>query len=106
MNILPLTVACPGCGSKDVVYSCEPDCCFNHVCGNCLNNFELFTKDLGENSDSINIEPEERDSCAPTVECARCRSLKVYQVAESEASAARLVCASCDALLELGFSPV
>jgi hypothetical protein len=101
MVFLPLKIACPGCGSNNLVYSCDPACCFNHVCGDCLNNFELLTRDLGETIAFADTEPEEKDTCAPTVACARCKSLSVYATAESSM---KLFCASCHALLELEFS--
>jgi hypothetical protein len=101
MTFSPLTTTCPACGSKDIVYSCEPACCFNHVCSSCLNSFELLTRDLGESGPSMDMEPEERDPCAPTVACARCKSLNVYMAGENPA---RLSCASCHAMLELVFS--
>jgi len=104
MELLPLTVACPGCGSEDVVYSCDPDCCFNHVCSSCLHNFELFTEDLGEKIPLAGGHPPEKDSCMPTVACALCQSLNVYQLAVAEGEARKLVCVSCLSLLRLGFS--
>lgn len=101
MNFLPLTIACPGCGAKELVYSCDPACCFNHVCSACLNTVELSTRDLGETLAFGDIEIEERDPCAPTTACARCQSLNVYATAES---ATKLFCASCHAVLELELS--
>ena len=104
MEFRALTVLCPRCGSEDVIYSCDPECCFNHVCSVCLESFELFTKDLGEGVAPVDIQAQERDSCAPTVACARCKSLQVYQAGEGEGFGTRLACMSCHALLELGFS--
>ncbi|HVF92102.1 MAG TPA: hypothetical protein VNH22_18705 [Blastocatellia bacterium] len=100
MRFLPLTVTCPACGSGDVVYSCTPDCCFNHVCNACLSSFELSTKDLGESLASGSPVAEEGDSCAPTVSCARCGSLRLLMI-EDGASGSRLACSSCHTLLEL-----
>ncbi|HXG93256.1 MAG TPA: hypothetical protein VNN73_12975 [Blastocatellia bacterium] len=105
MEFEPLTIACPGCGSPDVVYSCHPDCCFNHVCSNCLSNFELATKDSGETLPTFGLRAEEKDSCAPTVQCARCSSLDVYQLKDEKSSVQKLACAKCRALLALEFSP-
>ena len=106
MKILPLTVACPGCGSREVVYSCEPECCFNHVCSTCYSSFELFTRALEEELTTVDIQPNERDSLAPTVSCVRCKSLAVYSVEDDESSTQKLVCGSCHSLLELDFSSV
>jgi hypothetical protein len=106
MEYLPLTVTCPGCGSSEVVYSCSPDCCFNHVCGDCLGNFELITSDLGETLPQVSVRPAERDSCAPTARCARCESLDLYQLGGTDSHAGKVVCASCRALLELSLTTV
>jgi transcription elongation factor Elf1 len=102
MRFLPLTVSCPACGSGDVVYSCTPDCCFNHVCNACLASFELSTNDLGEKFASGPPEPAERDSCAPTVGCARCGSLQLFMI-EGGDRGGRMACSSCHTLLELEF---
>ena len=103
MKAKPLSVNCPGCGSGDVVYSCEPDCCFNHVCGECLTSFQLLTRDL-ERKSSDKIEVEKRDSCAPTVACARCGSLRVGVIEQTEANNPLLMCVDCSTLLALEFS--
>ena len=102
MRFLPLTVTCPACGSGDVVYSCTPDCCFNHVCNACLNSFELATKDLGESLASGSLETQGPDSCEPTVSCARCGSLKLLMMDEG-VTPGRLACSACNTLLELEF---
>ena len=47
MILRPLTIACPSCGSTDVTYTCEPKCCFNHICAACYTTFELATEALG-----------------------------------------------------------
>src|SRR5262249_1280510 len=44
MKLSELRVACPSCGSEAVAYTCQPECCFNHVCESCLANFELATE--------------------------------------------------------------
>jgi transcription elongation factor Elf1 len=102
MRFLPLTIRCPACGSGDVVYSCTPDCCFNHVCNACLNSFELATKDLGESLASGSLETQGPDSCEPTVSCARCGSLKLLMMDEG-VTPGRLACSACNTLLELEF---
>src|SRR5262245_9450581 len=102
-ELRPLLIVCPGCGSDGLVYSCHPDCCFNHVCSACLANYELFTQDLEETVASINLSPFERELSQPTVACARCSSLEVYQLDQNEPALIKLVCASCRALLKLSF---
>jgi len=106
MILSPLTVQCPACGSSDVTYTCEPKCCFNHLCGACYTSFELFTQPTGGTLKAMEVPPAERDSLAPTVACARCESLDVYMVGGEESSPNHLVCAACHTLLELGFSSV
>ena len=104
MKLSPIAINCPGCGSKEIVYSCTPDCCFNHVCGDCLNNFQLLTKDLGETLRPVKVSAGEKDTCAPTASCARCESLDVYQLEGESSRAGNLVCAACGALLGLEIS--
>jgi hypothetical protein len=106
MILHPLTVQCPACGSSDITYTCEPKCCFNHLCGACYTTFELFTQPTGGTLRAVEVPSGERDSLAPTVACARCESLEVYAVAGEASSSTQLVCAACHALLELGFASV
>ena len=47
MKTSKLAIACPQCGSKDVFYSCTPNCCFNHVCSDCGTTFEPATTSKG-----------------------------------------------------------
>lgn len=100
MKAVPLAIRCPECGSDDVVYSCEPECCFNHVCGNCLASFELFTTDLDRKLSGVSFQMTESDCLAATVSCARCESLNVGMI---EGEEKRVVCRDCYAALELGF---
>ena len=100
MKAQPLNIRCPRCGSGDVTYSCEPKCCFNHICADCLTSFQLLTHELGRKlSHPVDIEPP--DSCAPTAACAVCRSLRLGVIEEAENNEARIVCADCSALLRL-----
>lgn len=101
MKAMPLTLKCPRCGSPDVVYSCEPECCFNHVCGDCLSSFQLQTRDLGGRVPHIVPESDERDCLAPTVPCVACLSLNVSMI-ENE-GAMTTVCVDCGAELEIDF---
>ncbi len=120
MDTLPLTAACPSCGSEDITYTCEPNCCFNHLCGKCYQAFELASNLVGEAAAPIAPTSSERDTLAPTVPCARCESLDVFEVKkedemkmgfESETedaapAAKRLICTECRALLELEYREV
>jgi hypothetical protein len=105
--IFVLSPACPQCGAPNsVVYSCEPKCCFNHVCSACRAQFQLLTKELGSK-----LSPEifaagvpEVESCLPTTECANCESLRVYQVSLPDSSDLQTACADCYSVLELVFA--
>jgi hypothetical protein len=106
MTPRPLVVQCPSCGSSDITYTCEPKCCFNHICASCYTSFELVTEPLGRQLTGIERPHQERDSLAPTVACAQCESLEVYMVAPAGDSPGGLVCADCHAILRLGFAAV
>jgi hypothetical protein len=103
-DVRSLTVVCPACSSTDVSYSCVPDCCFNHVCAACLNSFELSTEDLGEEVASVTVPESDEDPSRPTVACARCQSLAVYELIERQGPASSVICISCRAVLRLCFS--
>jgi hypothetical protein len=103
MTLSPLTVACPQCSSKDIVYSCKPECCFNHVCNNCYTTFELATTKMGETCEEFSSPPE-TDPTGATAPCARCGEVRVFAIAGSDAS--RLVCLDCRALLALEITNV
>ncbi len=90
-----LTIPCPHCGSLDVFYSCEPKCCFNHVCGDCKGTLEPLTQATGARR-KIEPPPELPDPSEPAVACAKCESVAVY-VDEDGA----LVCADCGAVLTM-----
>ena len=106
MTLRSLTVQCPSCGSADITYTCEPKCCFNHICAGCYTTFQLMTVPLGATLKNLYKPAGERDCLAPTVACARCESLDVYTVEGTDATPAPLVCIACHALLELGFEAV
>src|SRR5438105_1066083 len=95
-----LAISCPHCGSSDVVYSCKPDCCFNHVCSACYTTFELVTARLGELEAEWDSLPPDPDPAGPTASCARCGECKLFMIKEGP-SAGKLVCASCKAILKL-----
>ena len=103
MKALPLTLSCPRCGSADLVYSCEPECCFNHVCGDCLGSFELQTLDLGSSLADFSFERRERDCLAATVPCARCKGLNVAMIVSEGDAERQVVCVDCKTLLEISF---
>lgn len=100
MKLVPLKTNCPKCGSEDITYSCEPECCFNHVCGNCLHSFQLLTRYTGRTRSGLNTPAPDKDSCDPAAACVRCKGLDVWTVQESN-GASEIVCLSCLAILEL-----
>lgn len=70
-------IACPHCGGREIIYSCEPKCCFNHVCADCRSTFEINTKKTAETDPAAAAEAAEPESGDPTTACAACESLKV-----------------------------
>jgi len=84
-----------------VFYSCTPNCCFNHVCGDCGATFEPATRLAG--GIECKVEPPDPlpDASDPTVACAKCDSTAVYVLPDG-----RLVCASCGSLLTLEITEV
>jgi hypothetical protein len=101
MTLLPLSVSCPNCGSKEVSYTCEPKCCFNHLCGNCYSTFELATVSLGTKMKDLEVPRGDRDCLAPTTACAVCESLDVFLVDEGQRPTDKLYCATCHTVLKL-----
>src|SRR5215469_14716552 len=101
MKVTSLKIRCPKCGSGNVAYSCEPDCCFNHVCEDCLESFQLATRDLGRSITGLGGERLREDSCAPTARCAKCHSLDVHSAYPSGDGVSTTVCIACGAELEL-----
>jgi cytidine deaminase len=101
MGLLSLkdVVRCPQCGGADIVYSCEPKCCFNHVCAECRSTFELNTTKTGQ-IDPIFVENEEPESGDPTTGCASCGSLHMAVLC-SNVDETILVCGKCQALSKL-----
>lgn len=96
-----LSLACPVCQSLEVFYSCTPNCCFNHVCGECGATFEPVT--IFANAKAAGIEapdplPEASD---PTVACVKCDSTAVYAM-----PGGGLVCSKCGSVLALEITEV
>ena len=90
-----LEIPCPTCGSRDVFYSCEPKCCFNHVCEDCRTTFEPATVAKGGTMPGA-IPPAPLPDCTqPAVACIKCESVAVYMLPDSDG----LVCTKCGALL-------
>ncbi len=108
MTLTTVQARCPSCQSAEVFYSCTPNCCFNHVCNECQSSFELSTSPVPGSSPELDMDmgaaglPPEPDACSPTVSCAKCQSIRVYQFSGSEA----LFCLDCRALLQLGYENV
>ncbi len=93
-------VRCPKCGGQDIVYSCEPKCCFNHVCADCRSTFEINTEKTGRSDLATALEATEPDSSDPTTACASCESLRVA-VLSTSAAETLLLCAKCRAISRL-----
>jgi hypothetical protein len=96
-----LSLNCPVCGSSDIFYSCEPKCCFNHVCADCRSTFETASRALGGSVGGLDAPDPLPDSTEPTVACIKCESTRVYVLDDG-----RLACAACGALLELELNEV
>lgn len=96
----PLQLACPRCHSPAIAYSCEPRCCFNHVCAACRCTFQTATEFLGSKLPGL-VPPDPQDSSDPTAQCSECRSIAVHQLADG-----RVACTRCGALLELRYEDV
>jgi len=101
MQARKLEIACPVCGSSEVVYTCTPDCCFNHVCNQCGSTFEPATTATGRTAAAITLPETPPDPSDPTVACAKCYATAVYLTEGQD-----LVCAQCRSLLALAFTEV
>jgi hypothetical protein len=93
-------IRCPKCGGAEIVYSCEPKCCFNHVCADCRSTFEINTHKTGEFDRESKLEFSEAESGDPTTGCANCESLNLA-VLRSSPDETVLVCGKCRAVLKL-----
>ena len=90
-------IRCPHCGGSEIVYSCEPKCCFNHVCAECRSTFEINTQKTGEFDQGAELEFAEPESGDPTTACASCESLNIAVVVQAE-DETRVVCGKCRAV--------
>ncbi len=102
MPLDTIQARCPHCQSSDVFYTCTPNCCFNHVCNECSSSFELSTSPLPGPVPEEAGHPPDRDSCAPTVPCAKCQGINVYQLPGGKA----LFCLDCRSLLKIEYENV
>lgn len=93
---------CPSCGSDGIVYSCEPECCYNHVCAKCLTTFELATTASDKAPFKADFTLPEKEVTDPTTECDACGSNEVY-VLEVESPDENLICVDCNNLLSLEY---
>ncbi len=93
-------VRCPKCGGAEIVYSCEPKCCFNHVCADCRSTFEINTVKTGQAMGEVATKIEEPQSGEPTTCCASCESLRVA-VLKSEDNQTLLFCGDCGAISKM-----
>lgn len=100
MQTSKLTIACPVCASTAVYYTCTPNCCFNHVCGECGATFETVTTATGQTVSEVVPPVPLPEASDPTVACAKCDAITVYRAAE------RLVCARCRAVLVLELTEI
>jgi hypothetical protein len=105
MTLLPLSMACPQCGSTEVFYSCSPNCCFNHVCSSCYATFEPATVRVGEFTGEIGSAPEV-DLTRPTAPCARCGEYRLFAIADVAVPRGQLLCIACRALLTLELTEI
>jgi len=106
MILKPLSMRCPHCGSTEVIYSCTPSCCFNHVCSKCYTTFEPLTTKVGEFTGELGSLPPDPDPSGATAACARCGEIKLFMIADDEAVGGRVLCVACKALLTLELSEV
>ena len=101
MRARKLEIRCPVCQSADVVYTCTPNCCFNHVCASCGATFEPVTKADGGALTGWEAPEPAADASGPTAACARCDKLTVWMT-----DGGGLFCGSCGSLLELEITEV
>ena len=94
-------VRCPQCSGSAVVYSCEPKCCYNHVCSDCHTSFQVLTERAGGFDRERAVAADAPASGDVTAACAACESLRVALLSSEAPNSAMLLCADCRALLRL-----
>ena len=102
IELKKLEAKCPGCGSDKIVYSCDPECCFNHVCESCLTTFEIGTIVSDHEVIKGDFKLPERDITEPTTGCDACGSIDVFSIYDNE----YLVCAECGNLLQMEYTDI
>ncbi|MGI9103733.1 MAG: hypothetical protein ACR2IF_14940 [Terriglobales bacterium] len=100
MRTLKDIIRCPKCAGSEIVYSCEPKCCFNHVCADCRSTFEINTVKTGQVMTAATTQVDEPESGEPTTWCASCESLRVA-VLKSEDHQTLLFCGACGAISKM-----
>lgn len=101
MKLIPLTLICPKCGSREIAFSCEPKCCFSHICEACYYQFWPVTRYAGKMLEGYEKPEGEKDCLLATAECARCKSLNVCTV---EGGAGEFACADCGSVLKMEYA--
>ncbi len=96
MRALKDIIRCPKCGGSEIFYSCEPKCCFNHVCADCRSTFEINTRKTGEFDQEAAKTAAEPESGDPTTACAACESLSIAVIRDGKAPL--IVCGKCAAV--------
>ena len=89
-------IRCPHCGGSEIVYSCEPKCCFNHVCADCRSTFEINTEKTGQSDPAAAVQAAEPASGDPTTACASCESLRIAVVKSGDETL--IACGKCAAV--------
>jgi len=94
-SLVPIAARCPLCGSDDVIYSCNPHCCFNHVCGACRASWQHRTTPSTTAADAVDPGAD-YDTAYPAAPCSGCGGL-VFQIEGTDT----LYCLACRRTLRL-----
>jgi hypothetical protein len=96
-TLVAIAARCPLCGSADVIYSCNPHCCFNHVCGDCRASWQHRTTALPSAAE-VSVAPADADydTAFPAAPCAGCGGL-VFRIEGTDT----LYCPACRRSLRL-----
>jgi hypothetical protein len=104
VRVIKDVVRCPTCGGSEIVYTCEPKCCFNHLCADCRTTFQLLTKKTPRTWQAEPVRAEEPPSGDPIAACAACECLRLAVVADDGGTS--IVCGACNSVLELDYQDV